>query len=143
MKNLAARLRFWAFFNGADIWTLLAYLLALALRAQIRPLAGVYLVTGGRLPQFLARHPLGAVRAMAMGRVVFAAERSDLRRHLRHEWAHVRQFARWGFLFPALYFLELLRQYIRGKKPYFDNVFECEARRNEVRRKVPGIKTGL
>jgi hypothetical protein len=60
-----------------------------------------------------------------------------LRRHLRHEWAHVRQFLRWGLLFPLLYVLELLRQVLRGKNPYWHNVFEVEARRHELRQPAP------
>jgi hypothetical protein len=65
--------------------------------------------------------------------VVFARDKAALRCHLRHEWAHVRQFCRFGLLFPLLYLCELLRQVLRGKSPYWHNIFEQEARRNEVR----------
>ena len=56
---------------------------------------------------------------------------ATLRQHLRHEWVHIRQFMRWGALFPLLYFLELLRHLSCGKDPYLHNRFECEARREE------------
>lgn len=133
MKHPAARLRFWARLNGADVWTLLGWVLARMAGAKLRPLGGVWLATDGRVPALLARYPFGAVQAMAIGRVIFAGQQHTLRRHLRHEWAHVRQFARWGLLFPMLYLLELLRQLLLGKSPYWHNVFECEARRNECR----------
>lgn len=133
MKHPAARLRFWARCNGADVWTLGGWILARAAGAQLRPLGGVWLAVGGRLPWVLAHYPFGAVQAMAVGRVILAGDAASLRCHLRHEWAHVRQFARFGLFFPLLYLLELLRQVLRGKSPYFDNFFECEARRNECR----------
>ena len=118
---------------GADVYTALALLLLWAARAQVRYCGGVWLACGGALPWLLRHHPLGAVAAAAMGRVVVAGDKATLRRHLRHERVHVRQFARWGLLFPALYVLELLRQVLRGKSPYWHNIFEREARRNEKR----------
>lgn len=118
---------------GADVYTALALLLLWAARAQVHYRRGVWLAYGGALPWLLRHHPVGAVAAAAMGRVVVAGDRATLRRHLRHEWAHVRQFVRWGLLFPVLYSLELLRQVLRGKSPYWHNIFEQEARRNEVR----------
>lgn len=134
MKNPAARLRFWARLNGADVWTLLGWSLARLAGAQLKPLGGIWCATHGRVACLLAHHPFGAVRAMAIGRVVFAADKVALRRHMRHEWAHVRQFCRFGLLFPLLYLLELLRQLLHGKSPYWHNIFEQEARRNEVRK---------
>ena len=114
MKNPAARLRFWARCSGADVWTLWGWCLAFLLRAELRPLGGIWCATHGRVACLLAHHPFGAVRAMAIGRVVFAADKVALRRDMRHEWAHVRQFCRFGLLFPLLYLLELLRQLLRG-----------------------------
>lgn len=133
MQNLAARLRFWARVNGADVWTLQGWCLARLLGANLKPLGGVWFATHGRVPWLLAHYPFGAVHAMVIGRVVFAADQAALRCHIRHEWAHVRQFSRFGFCFPLLYLLELLRQVLRGKTPYWHNIFEQEARRNEVR----------
>jgi hypothetical protein len=122
-----------AFFLGADAYTALALLLLWAARAQVRYCGGVWLAWGGALPWLLRHHPVGAVAAAAMGRVIVAGDKATLRRHLRHEWVHVRQFVRWGLLFPLLYFLELLRQVFRGKSAYWHNIFEREARRNEKR----------
>jgi hypothetical protein len=126
-----------SFFLGADVYTALALLLLWAARAQVRYCGGVWLAWGGALPWLLRHHPLGVVAAAAMGRVIVAGDKTMLRRHLRHEWAHVRQFLRWGLLFPLLYVLELLRQILRGKTPYWHNVFEVEARRHELRQPPP------
>ena len=134
MKNPAARLRFWARLNGADVWTLLGWSLARLAGAQLKPLGGIWCATHGYVPSLLSHYPFGAVQAMVIGRVVFAADKAALRCHIRHEWAHVRQFCRFGLLFPLLYLLELLRQLLRGESPYWHNIFEQEARRNEVRK---------
>ena len=118
--------------KGADFFTALGLLAAHACGATIQRRGGVYLASGGRLGALLQRHPLGAMQAVALGRVILAPDAATLRQHLRHEWVHVRQFMRWGALFPALYFLELLRQVSCGKDAYLYNRFECEARRNEL-----------
>ena len=121
-----------ALFKGADLFTALALLTARFCGATIRQRGGVYMAYGGKLPALLQRHPLGAMQAAVVGRVILARDQASLRQHLRHEWVHVRQFMRWGALFPALYFLELLRQVSCGKDAYLCNRFECEARRNEL-----------
>jgi hypothetical protein len=41
----------------------------------------------------------------------------------------VRQYERWGLLFYPAYGLSSLWQLLRGRRPYWDNVFEVEARR--------------
>jgi hypothetical protein len=41
---------------------------------------------------------------------------------------HVRQYERWGLLFPILYVLASFRALLTGKRFYWDNVFEVEAR---------------
>ena len=121
-----------ALFKGADLFTALALLTARFCGATIRQRGGVYMAYGGKLSALLQRHPLGAMQAAVVGRVILAGDEACLRQHLRHEWVHVRQFMRWGALFPALYFLELLRQVSCGKDAYLCNRFECEARRNEL-----------
>lgn len=118
-------------FSGADAYTVLALLVLRLARAQVRYCDGVWLAWGGALPWLLRHHPVGAVAAAAIGRVIVAGDKATLRRHLRHEWVHVRQFLRWGLLFPVLYVLELLRHILHGKSPYWHNIFEQEARRNE------------
>ena len=121
-----------ALFKGADLFTAVALLTARFCGATIRQRGGVYMAYGGKLSALLQRHPLGAMQAAVVGRVILAGEEACLRQHLRHEWVHVRQFMRWGALFPVLYFLELLRQVSCGKDAYLCNRFECEARRNEL-----------
>ena len=121
-----------ALFKGADLFTAVALLTARFCGATIRQRGGVYMAYGGKLSALLQRHPLGAMQAAVVGRVILAGEEACLRQHLRHEWVHVRQFMRWGALFPALYFIKLLRQVSYGKDAYLCNRFECEARRNEL-----------
>jgi hypothetical protein len=44
-----------------------------------------------------------------------------------HERVHVRQYERWGPLFPPLYLLSSAAALVRGMDPYRDNRFEQEA----------------
>ena len=76
---------------------------------------------------------LGASKvAMVIGNTIYLhnASRAEFiknLRWLRHEVAHVKQFARHGTIrFLFLYFLESIR------KGYFNNKFEIEARSKEV-----------
>ena len=79
----------------------------------------------------LARHPFGAMCAMAIGHVVIAERSSLTRRILMHELAHVRQAACWGILFPVVYLAASAWALLRGQDAYWNNVFEIAARRAE------------
>lgn len=48
-----------------------------------------------------------------------------------HERVHVAQYGRWGLFFLPAYGLSSLWQLIRGRRPYWDNHFEIEARARE------------
>ena len=50
---------------------------------------------------------------------------------LRHEMVHVRQAERWGPLFVPVYLIAMLAARLHGKDPYWDNMFETEARSRE------------
>ncbi|NRF70205.1 DUF4157 domain-containing protein [Aquincola sp. S2] len=68
-------------------------------------------------------------RAITLGHVIVAVTRGDLQRSLAHELVHVRQVERWGvFFFPA-YAASSLWQWLRGRRAYWDNWFEVDARR--------------
>ena len=77
-----------------------------------------------------------ASQANNEGSIPFTRSRFPLQQHLReiktrhlsHEHVHVRQFERWGLLFPILYVLASFRALLTGKRFYWDNVFEIEAR---------------
>lgn len=63
------------------------------------------------------------------GHVVLFRQSWNMRTIGAHEFAHVRQYMRWGFLFPLAYGLESVWQWLRGRHYYWDNRFEVEAYR--------------
>ncbi|MDA8106619.1 MAG: hypothetical protein M0Z71_14735 [Nitrospiraceae bacterium] len=67
------------------------------------------------------------IDAIAIGHVVFGRNRDSLIRCRNHERVHVRQYERWGPLFPFLYLLSSAAALVRGLDPYRDNRFEREA----------------
>jgi len=69
------------------------------------------------------------IDAIAIGHVVFGRNRDSLIRCRSHERVHVRQYERWGPLFPVLYLLSSGAALVRGRDPYRDNRFEQEALR--------------
>jgi hypothetical protein len=85
------------------------------------------------------------IDAIAIGHVVFGLSRDSLIRCRNHERVHVRQYERWGPLFPFLYLLASSAALIRGLHPYRDNRFEQEAFRvsglmETLRPQGPGTK---
>lgn len=119
------------------LWASPCSLVGLLLVALLRPFGarvhrsdGVLLCTWrtrdadcGRLSRTLP------YRAITLGHVIVAVTWTDLRRSFAHELVHVRQYERWGPLFFPAYGLSSLWQLLRGRRPYWDNVFEVEARR--------------
>lgn len=80
-------------------------------------------------------------RAITLGHVIVGVTWRDLRHSLAHELVHVRQYERWGLLFFPAYALSSLWQLLRGRRPYWDNAFEVQARRvaeGEVAAPRPG-----
>lgn len=67
------------------------------------------------------------VSAITIGHVVFGRNRDSLVRLRNHELVHVRQYERWGPLFPFLYLLSSAAAVVRGRDPYRDNRFEQKA----------------
>lgn len=115
-------------------WTLLGLLLALPALAGGRLLLGradgsaALCACGGLVGTLLRRTWIGAI---TIGHVVLARDAATLQRTLAHELAHVRQFERWGLLFPFLYFWASFSAWRSGGRAYFDNRFEVEARAAE------------
>lgn len=90
--------------------------------------AGVIEAEGGILPFLLSRRrPQFTIDALTLGHVIIGQNRTSLTRCRSHEHVHVRQYERWGPLFPPLYLLSSAAALIRGKDPYRDNIFEQEA----------------
>lgn len=91
---------------------------------------GVLEAAGGFLPVLLRHmYPPMPVAAITLGHVVLAQTTADLDATRPHERVHVRQYERWGPLFPVLYLLASVIAMLRGGDAYRDNRFEWEARR--------------
>jgi len=67
--------------------------------------------------------------AITLGHVVLAVDAREMRRWRAHERVHVAQYERWGPLFLPAYLASSLWQWFRGRRAYWDNRFEVEARR--------------
>lgn len=90
--------------------------------------AGVIEAEGGILPLLLSRRrPHFTIAALTIGHVIIGQNRESLTRCRNHEHVHVRQYERWGPLFPPLYLLSSAAALISGMDPYRDNIFEQEA----------------
>ena len=94
---------------------------------------GVIELYGGALAWLLKRVlPVrGGVAAMTIGHVVIARDHHALVMTREHERVHVRQYERWGPLFPAAYVFASFWAGAKGQDLYYDNYFEREARRVE------------
>lgn len=68
-------------------------------------------------------------RGIVFGHVILAVTREDLRVIGAHERVHVAQYERWGPLFFLAYGASGLWQLLNGRRPYWDNAFEVQARR--------------
>ena len=71
-------------------------------------------------------------RAITLGHVVVAVTAQDLDRCRAHELVHVQQCERWGIAFFPAYVLSSVWQALRGRRAYWDNAFEVEARLREA-----------
>lgn len=97
--------------------------------------SGVLEIWGGKLGQRLNKGlPLfGSVAAITLGHIVLGVSPHYLNRTRLHEREHVRQFERWGLLFPCIYFGAGLWVWAKGKRFYLDNPYEIAARNAESR----------
>lgn len=91
--------------------------------------ATAWVAWGGWLTVILAHLPFGAVSGLTLGHVVWLSDRWMVRPIGAHEFVHVRQYAWLGGLFPVIYGLESLWQWLRGGYYYWDNRFEIAAYR--------------
>jgi len=66
--------------------------------------------------------------AVTLGHVIVGVTAQALDRSRAHERVHVRQYERWGLFFFPAYAASSLWQWLRGRRPYWDNAFEIEAR---------------
>jgi hypothetical protein len=111
---------------------LVLWMLASGGRAKLH--RGVLEASGGWPGRRLARGmPFsGPVAAITFGHVVLGVCEQSLCATRAHEREHVRQYERWGLLFPLAYLLAGSWAWMRGRESYRDNVFEEAARKAEV-----------
>ena len=102
-------------------------LIAYWLGASVKRRFGVLEVAGNTRTPIL-RSISSRFEAITLGHVILGRNHGTLSRYRSHEHVHVRQYERWGLLFPVLYVLASFRALLTGKRFYWDNVFELEAR---------------
>lgn len=89
------------------------------------------LVEDPRAARYLDRQWM-RVHAQTLGRYVFARERLS-EATVAHELEHVRQWRRFGPVYLPLYFVSSTAALLRGRRPYWDNRFEEDARKRELK----------
>ena len=72
-------------------------------------------------------NPCGNIEAITLGHVILARSTDTAARLRTHEHTHVRQYERWGVIFPFAYLASSAIAVIKGGDAYRDNVFEREA----------------
>lgn len=80
-----------------------------------------------RIPKWMMKWA-GKWRGWTCGYVIIFRDFEDSTRWREHELQHVRQFEKWGIVFPYVYWAAGLWQMCKGKSFYWDNPFEVEAR---------------
>ena len=108
------------------VWAAPASLLGVALSpffSRRYVTRGVLVCEGAEWPRKLGWR----YRAITLGHVVLAVDELD-GVVMEEEFAHVRQYERWGPVFFVAYASSSLWALIRGRDPYDDNVFEKEAK---------------
>jgi hypothetical protein len=86
-------------------------------------------VAGGSLGTLVRRMPVARrFVALTLGHIVLGRSHDLLEGLRAHEHAHVRQYERWGLLLFPLYVVSGAVQIVRGRNPYWHNVFERQAR---------------
>lgn len=78
-------------------------------------------------------NPWMKIYAITLGHIIIAQDQLTATRLRAHEHAHVRQYERWGVVFPFAYVIASIIAVIRGGDAYRDNIFEGQARRAEMR----------
>jgi len=71
-------------------------------------------------------------RAITFGHIIIAITAEELECIRAHELVHVQQYERWGIFFFPAYLGSSLWQLIRGRRVYWDNYFEVQARQQNV-----------
>lgn len=72
-------------------------------------------------------NPWANIEAITLGHVILARDTNTAARLRTHEHTHVRQYERWGVIFPFAYLASSAIAVMKGGDAYRDNVFEREA----------------
>ena len=72
-------------------------------------------------------NPWANIEAITLGHVILARDTDTAARLRTHEHTHVRQYERWGVIFPFAYLASSAIAVMKGGDAYRDNVFEREA----------------
>jgi hypothetical protein len=111
------------------VFGLIFALVAYWLGATVKRRFGVLEVAGSTRTPILCSIS-SRFEAITLGHVILGRNHGTLSRYRSHEHVHVRQYERWGLLFPILYVLASFRALLTGKRFYWDNLFEIEARKH-------------
>ena len=119
----------------ALLWAFTVTLIGLAFAVLIGTSGGIldrraiaWETYGGSGARFLwLMNPWIHIEAITFEHVIIARDAATATRLRAHEHVHVRQFARWGVLFPIAYAIASLAALLRGGCFYRDNRFEQEA----------------
>jgi hypothetical protein len=111
--------------------TLIGFLFALIIRVsggRIEKVDRAWEAHGGGAARLLwLMNPRARIAAIVFGHIVLARDAPTAARLRIHEHTHVRQYERWGVIFPFAYLLSSGVAWVYGNDPYFDNGFEREA----------------
>jgi hypothetical protein len=114
------------------LWVAPCSLVGLALATLVRLMGGQWRMGHGTLQAALPDGSWMARRspfhAITLGHVIVAVDEAALVGSLAHELVHVRQYERWGVVFFLAYPLASLWLWMAGRRPYWDNPFEVQAR---------------
>ncbi|RQP21407.1 hypothetical protein [Piscinibacter terrae] len=114
------------------VWVAPCSVVGMALVALVLALGGHWRLGSGTLQAALRDGSWIARRspfhAITLGHVIVAVDEAALVGSLAHELVHVRQYERWGVVFFVAYPLASVWLWMRGRRPYWDNPFEVQAR---------------
>jgi hypothetical protein len=103
-------------------------------RGHVHRVQGALEVHGPLGDWILRRRSLNFV-AVTIGHIIIGRNASCCARARTHEHVHVRQGERWGPLFPFAYCFAGIVQLGYGRRFYWDNPFEREARQADAQTK--------
>jgi len=123
MKQLSAAGRYlWAMPN--TLGGLVVCLPFLLPGFNCRLCQGVIELHGKGIAWMLDRFSMSAV---TLGHLILARNEGEIGWCRVHERVHVRQYEQWGPLFIPAYLAAGTIAWVRGRRPYRDNIFEVEA----------------